>query len=82
MSHAFRELDTVVLVRDVPEAGLCAGDLGAVVQVYAQDALEVEFVTATGQTQALRTFAPADLRPLGDDDLLAVRPVGHLRGAA
>ena len=82
MSGAFRELETVVLVRDVPEAGLCAGDLGAVVQVYAPDALEVEFVTAAGQTQALRTLTPEDLRPVRDDDLLAVRPVGPLRGAA
>jgi hypothetical protein len=82
MSGAFRELDTVVLVRDVPEAGLRAGDLGAVVQVYAPDALEVEFVTAAGQTLALRTLTPEDLRPVRDDDLLAVRPVGPLRGAA
>ena len=78
----FRELDTVVLVRDLPEAGLRAGDLGAVVEVYAPDALEVEFVTAAGRTQALRTLAAADVRPVADDDLLAVRPVGALRGAA
>lgn len=82
MSAPFRELDTVVLLRDVPEAGLRAGDLGAVVQVYAPDALEVEFVTAAGRTQALYTLGPEDLRPVRDDDLLAVRPVGHARGAA
>ena len=29
MTPPFRELDTVVLVRDLPEAGLKAGDLGA-----------------------------------------------------
>ena len=78
----FRALDTVVLVRDLPEAGLRAGDLGAVVEVYTPDALEVEFVTAAGRTQALRTLAAADVRPVADDDLLAVRPVGALRGAA
>jgi hypothetical protein len=78
----FRELDTVVLLRDVPEAGLRAGELGAVVQVYAPDALEVEFVTAAGRTQALRTLGPEDLRSVRDDDLLAVRPVGLSRGAA
>lgn len=78
----YRELDTVVLVRDLPEAGLRAGDLGAVVEVYTPDALEVEFVTAAGRTQALRTLAAADVRPVADDDLLAVRPVGALRGAA
>jgi len=36
----FHELDTVVLLRDVPEAGLRAGDLGAVVLVYDAEALE------------------------------------------
>jgi hypothetical protein len=78
----FRELETVVLLRDVPEAGLRAGDLGAVVQVYAPDALEVEFVTAAGRTQALRTLRVEDVRAVRDDDLLAVRPAGPLRGVA
>jgi len=70
-----RELDIVVLLRDVSEeVGLRAGDLGAVVQVYAEDALEVEFVTASGKTLALTTLAATDVRELRDDDLLAVRP--------
>lgn len=79
---SIRELDTVVLVRDVPEAGLCAGDLGAIVQVYAPDAFEVEFVTASGRTQAVQTLTLADVRPVHDDDLLAVRPSVPLHGAA
>ena len=82
MTLPFRELDTVVLVRDVPEAGLRAGDLGAVVQVYAPDALEVEFVTAAGRTQALRTLGARDVRPVRDDDLLAVRQAAPARSAA
>ena len=44
----FRELDTVVLTHDLPDVGLCAGDIGAVVQLYPTDAVEVEFVTAGG----------------------------------
>ncbi len=76
----FSELDTVVLMRDVPEAGLRAGDLGAVVQVYAPDAVEVEFVTASGRTLALQTLTDRDVRTVRDDDLLAVRPAA--RGAA
>jgi hypothetical protein len=40
----FKELDTVVLDRDIPEHGLKRGDLGAVVAVYEPDGLEVEFV--------------------------------------
>lgn len=82
MTNPFRELETVVLARDVPEAGLRAGDLGAIVQVYAPDTFEVEFVTAAGKTQALTTLRPEDLRSVRDDDLLAVRPAGPLRGAA
>ena len=75
------ELDTVVLTHDLPEAGLCAGDLGAVVQLYPNEAIEVEFVTAAGQTQALLTLNAADVRAVRDDDLLAVR-VAPRKGAA
>lgn len=78
----FRELDTVVLVRDVPEAGLRAGDLGAVVQMYSSEAFEVEFVTASGRTQSLLTLGAQDVRAVRDDDLLAVRPSVPARGAA
>ena len=52
----YKLLDTVVLDRDLPEHGLRNGDLGAVVEVYAPDGLEVEFVTASGKTQALVTL--------------------------
>ena len=82
MTAQFRELDTVVLVRDLPEAGLRSGDLGAVVQVYGVEALEVEFVTAAGRTQALLTLPVSDVRPVSDDDLLAVRTAKPVRGAA
>ncbi len=74
MSATYRELDTVVLRTDIPASGLRAGDLGAVVHVYAPDAVEVEFVTASGRTQALLTLRVDDVRPVGDNDLLAVRP--------
>lgn len=77
----FRELDTVVLTRDFTDAGLRAGDLGAVVQVL-PDTLEVEFVTASGRTQALLTVKTTDVRPVRDNDLLAVRPARPARGAA
>lgn len=82
MTARFHELDTVVLVRDVPDAGLQSGDLGAVVMVYGDEALEVEFVTASGRTQALLTLPVNDLRPVRDDDLLAVRTSPPVRGAA
>ena len=81
MTEPIRELDTIVLLRDLPEAGLRVGDLGAVVMVYGLEALEVEFVTASGRTQALVTLPVSDVRPVRDDDLLAVR-TSSVRGAA
>jgi hypothetical protein len=77
-----RELETVVLVRDLPNASLRADDMGAVVQVYSPETLEVEFVTASGRRAALLTVATNDVRPVRDDDLLAVRPAHSVQGAA
>ena len=44
---------------DLPLHGLKRGDLGTVVEVYASDAIEVEFGTASGRTQALVTLPPS-----------------------
>jgi hypothetical protein len=76
----FHTLDTVVLDRDVPEHGLRSGDLGAVVETYDPDGLEVEFVTASGRTQALVTLKEHDVREVRDQDLITVRSV--TQGAA
>ncbi|MFH1707780.1 MAG: DUF4926 domain-containing protein [Planctomycetota bacterium] len=73
----FKVLDTVVLKRDVPENGLRKGDLGAVVEMLGPNRMEVEFVMASGRTQALVTLSGRDIRPVGDDDLVAVRSVQH-----
>lgn len=70
---AFQLLETVVLNRDLPAHGLRAGDLGAVVEVYADDGVEVEFVRASGQTKALVTLKAADLRTVAASDILSVR---------
>ena len=73
-------LDTVVLARDLPERGLRAGDVGAIVEIYDSDAFEVEFVTAVGRTQALVTLRSGDVREVGDRDLLAVRSLERAAG--
>ena len=73
---SFHPLDVVVLNTDLPAQGLKRGDLGAVVEVYGPDAIDVEFVAASGRTQALVTLKPSDIREVGDDDLVAVRPTG------
>jgi hypothetical protein len=69
----FALLETVVLVRDLPERGLRAGDLGAVVEVYEPDGIEVEFVRPSGETRALLTLRTTDVRSVADSDVLAVR---------
>jgi hypothetical protein len=70
---AFALLETVVLNRDLPAHGLRAGDLGAVVEVYADDGVEVEFVRASGHTKALVTLKVTDLRTVAASDILSVR---------
>jgi hypothetical protein len=64
MSTSCHELDPVVLARDLPEYALRTGDLGSVVHVHSAESLEVEFVRASGHTQALVALRAADLRPV------------------
>ncbi len=69
----FKLLDTVVLDRDLSDHGLRRGDLGAVVDVHEPDGFEVEFVLASGRTQAIVALHSRDIRPVGESDLIAVR---------
>jgi hypothetical protein len=68
-------LDTVVMKDDLPQHGLMRGDVGAVVEVYGPDSIEVEFVKASGQTQALVTLKMSQVRAIGPRDLLSVRQI-------
>ena len=70
---SYKALDTVVLARDLSSHNLRSGDLGVVVEVYDAGHIEVEFVTASGSTEALVTLAAADVRPVDDGDIIAVR---------
>lgn len=76
----FKLHETVALTHDIREAGLCRGDLGAVVDLHAPDELEVEFVAASGRTQALLTLRFSDVRAVGDQDLIAVRSLVETLG--
>ena len=77
-----RELDTVVLTRDVDEHDLKQGDVGAVVHSYRDgSALEVEFVRADGKTIAVLTLTPTDVRPIEADEILHARGLRDLSNA-
>jgi nucleoside 2-deoxyribosyltransferase len=58
MEATFKTLDSDVLVRDLLDHGLRAGDMGAVV--------EVGFVAASGKTRALLTLNASDRRSSRD----------------
>jgi len=73
MNANVKLLDSVVLEKDIPSLGLQRGDIGAVVELYEPDGVEVEFVTGSGQTQALVTLHKQDVRAVADSEILAVR---------
>ncbi|MBV8753779.1 MAG: DUF4926 domain-containing protein [Hyphomicrobiales bacterium] len=70
------ELDLVVLKRDLPDAGLAAGDVGTVVLVHQQGAgYEVEFTTLAGDTVAVITLDASDVRPVEAREIVHARAV-------
>jgi len=70
-----KELDTVVLARDLPEEKLRVGDLGTVVHVHGDGAYEVEFVTLGGETLCLVTLPANAVRAAQGDEIAHARVV-------
>ena len=67
-------LDCVVLKRDLPEYGLKKGDLGAIVEIYDEENVEVEFIKASGKPLAIVTLPVKYLSKIRLTDVIAVRP--------
>jgi hypothetical protein len=71
-----KELDVVVLRRNLPEHRLQAGDLGTVMMVHNGGAgFEVEFTTLVGETLAVVTLSAGDLRPTSPGEIAHARRV-------
>ena len=71
-----REMDLIVLTRDLPDRDLRAGDIGTIVMVHrGGTGYEVEFSTLGGQTLAVVTLPAGDVRPVGDREIAHVRRV-------
>jgi hypothetical protein len=69
----YREHDTIVLNRDLPEKGLQVGALGAVLRLHGEHMLEVDF-TPPGGMEAIVQVPERAVRPVrGGEDVLAVR---------
>ena len=70
------ELDRVVLNEDIPDEGLRAGDVGAVVMVHqGGKGFEVEFVALDGETMAVVTVDADQVRTIRSRELVHARPV-------
>jgi len=71
-----KELDRVVLTVAIPECGLQPGDVGTVVMVYQGGrGYDVEFMTLGGETIAVETLCPEQIRPIGDLDVTHARTI-------
>jgi len=71
-----KEHDCVILEQDLPDEGLQAGDVGVIVHIHgAGDGYEVEFMTLGGETVAIATLLPTQVRAGGRRDIAHVREI-------
>jgi len=69
-----KEHDCAVLLQDLPEEKLKAGDVGTVVHVHKGGAgYEVEFMTLAGETLCVTTLRANQVRPIARCDMAHVR---------
>lgn len=69
-----KDLDTVVLTRNIEGQGLRKGDIGIMVHTYGGGkAVEVEFITAKGKTVAVLTLPTSDVRSAAKNEILHAR---------
>ena len=72
--NAIKELDDVILACDLPEHGLNAGDIGTVVLVHrGNKGYEVEFLSLNGDTVAVVTLMPHQVRLAQSGEIAHVR---------
>ncbi len=75
-----KEHDRIVLLKDLPDKGLVAGDVGTVIHVHTENkAFEVEFMTLEGGTVAVVTLLSSQIRSVCNRDITHVR---ELAGAS
>ena len=68
-----RELDSVVLTVDMPEHGLRRGDVGTVVLVHGERGYEAEFMTLDGETVAVVSLSPDQVRQVRHREIANAR---------
>ncbi len=71
-----KELDLIILTADIQgqDGDLKAGDVGTVVHLHpGGEALVVEFTTLHGDTVAVATLLPSQVRLVTDEDIIHAR---------
>ncbi|PSL24337.1 DUF4926 domain-containing protein [Dyadobacter jiangsuensis] len=69
-----KELDIIVLTQDLPELELQEGDIGTIVMTHGENAaFEVEFCTLDGETVAIETLLPSQIRAITRGEIAHVR---------
>ena len=71
MNQNIKPYDVVALTEDIAPQGLVRGQVGTVVEQYAPDAFEVDFIDNDGRTYALLTLRAPQLLVLRYEPLLA-----------
>lgn len=70
------ELEVVVLTEDLPEHGLKAGDIGTAVLVHGfYEGYEVEFVALDGNTIAVVSVCPSQIRAIEEGETAHIRRI-------
>ncbi len=73
------ELDSVVLTKDIKNLKLARGDIGTVVLVHnGGEGYEVEFMTLDGDTVAVTTLFPSQIRMIHEMEIANARTVDLL----
>lgn len=74
-----RKFELVVLAEDVINRKLKAGDVGIIATVLGEaKAYEVEFVTYTGETLAVETLMPHQIRSIRASEIMTARDTSVL----
>jgi Domain of unknown function (DUF4926) len=68
-----KEHDRVALTEDIPEYGLKRGDIATVVMVHSIPGYELEFVTLNGETLAVISVFPQQVRAIGRREIAQAR---------
>lgn len=71
-----KELDRVILNKDISASNLEKGDIGTVVMVHNMgEAFEVEFITLDGQTITVETLSKDEVREIRKREIAHARVI-------